>query len=187
MSPRANITSVEAIQEFRTNVLIFLSKARPALEEASGEVRRVRLWLETDRRPYWLQQFARRSEQLQEAEANLFSAKLSRVSQASAAQQAAVQKARNAAGEAEDKLKSIKRWQREYETRTDPLLKQLEKLDNLLALDVPNAVAYLNEVIDTLQKYSGMIAPTGSTETPPPPSGLDTSEAAVPGAGEEKS
>jgi hypothetical protein len=179
MSQRANITSVEVIQAFRTNLLIYLGKARPALDEASSEVMRVRLWLETERRPYWRQQFLIRSRKLEDAESALFSAKMSSFSEASAAQQNTVQKARQAAAEAEDKLKSIKHWERDYENRTDPLLKQLEKLGNVLALDVPNAVAYLNEVIDTLQKYSGMVAPAGDTAAAPA-SGPPPAETALP-------
>jgi hypothetical protein len=173
MAERANITSVDAIQAFRTNVIIFLSKARPALEEASSEVMRVRRWLEMERRPHWLKQYLLRTQRLEEAEANLFSAKMTS-SAASAMQQGAVQKARAAVGEAEDKLRSIKRWQRDYENRTDPLLKQLEKLENALSLDMPNAVAFLNDVVDTLQKYSSMVAPggdaagTASSETESP-------------------
>jgi hypothetical protein len=179
MPQRANITSVEAIQAFRTNLLIYLSKARPALDEAGSEVMRVRLWLETERRPYWRKEFLKRSQRLEEAESALFTSRMSNIEQASAAQQAAVQKARRGVAEAEDKLQSIKRWQRDYENRTDPLLKQLEKLGNVLSQDVPNATAYLNEVIDTLQKYSGM-APPSSDPATAPASGLESHEAGLP-------
>jgi len=91
MPQRANITSVEAIQAFRTNLLIYLGKARPALDEAGSEVMRVRLWLETERRPYWRKEFLNRSRRLEDAESALFSAKMSSFSEASAAQQASVQ------------------------------------------------------------------------------------------------
>jgi phage gpG-like protein len=167
MAQRANITSVEAIQEFRANLVIYLNKARPVLDEAASEVSRVRIWLETERRPYWVKQYLQRIQRLEEAEASLFSAKLSRFAQVSAAQQSAVQKARLAVGKAEEKIRSIKRWLRDYETRTSVLLKQLEKLDNVFSLDLTNAVAYLNELIDTLQKYAAMHAPAGETAPAP--------------------
>ena len=167
MAQRANITSLEAIQEFRANLVIFLNKARPALEEASSEVSRMRVWLETERRPYWTRQFLLRTQRLEEAEAGLFSAKLSKFSEVSAMQQAAVQKARAAVGEAEEKIRSIKRWTRDYETRTGMLLKQLEKLDNVFSLDLANGVAYLNELIDTLQKYASLRAPDGESASAP--------------------
>jgi hypothetical protein len=168
MAQRANITSLEAIQAFRTNLIIYLNKARPALEEAS-EVSRLRIWLETERRPYWTKQYLQRIQRLEEAEAALFSAKLSRFSEVSAAQQAAVQKARLAVGEAEEKIRSIKRWLRDYETRTSALLKQVEKLDNVFSLDLANGVAFLNELIDTLQKYASLAAPAGDIAAPPGP------------------
>ncbi len=161
MAQRANITSIDAIQAFRANLVIYVNKARPALEEAASEVSRLRVWLETERRPYWTKQYLLRMQRLEEAEAALFSAKLSRFSEVSAAQQAAVQKTRLAVSEAEEKIRSIKRWMRDYETRTGVLLKQLEKLDNVFSLDLANAVAYLNELIDTLQKYAALRAPAG--------------------------
>ncbi len=185
MSQRAKITSVEAIQAFRTKLLIYLSKARPALEEASSEVMRVRVWMEMEKRPYWMKQFLVRGQRLEEAESALFTARLSSLGKMSATQQATVQKARQAVAEAEEKLHGIGRWQRDYEKSTGPLLKQLEKLDNLLALDLPNAVAYLNEAIDTLQKYSDLDVPSGSINAPAP-SEPEPTETGVPEAGKEK-
>ncbi len=184
MSQRAKITSLEAIQTFRTKLLIYLSKARPALEEASSEVMRVRVWMEMEKRPYWMKQFLLRSQRLEEAESASFTARLSSLGKGnvSAAQQAAVQKARQAVAEAEEKVHGLGRWQRDYEKSTGPLLKQLEKLDNLLALDLPNAVAYLNEAIDTLQKYTDLEAPSGTINAPAP-SGTETG---MPEAGKEQ-
>ena len=187
MSQRAKITSLEAIQAFRTKLLIYLSKARPALEEASSEVMRVRVWLEMEKRPYWMKQFLVRGQRLEEAESALFTTKLSNMGKGgvSATQQAAVQKARAAVAEAEEKLHGLGRWQRDYDKSTGPLLKQLEKLDNLLALDLPNAVAYLNEAIDTLQKYADLDVPPGAVGGPAP-SGPEATETGVPEAGKEK-
>ncbi len=164
MSQRANVTSVDALKAFRANLLVYLSKARPALEEAGSEVMRVRNWLQNDQRAFWTAQLRRAARQLEEAEAALFGATLSKVQKVSAAQQAAVVKARRAVAEAEEKLRRLKQWDKEYENQTQPLLKRSEKLSNLLSVDVPNAVAHLSEVIDTLEKYSAIAAPD---ETPP--------------------
>jgi hypothetical protein len=164
MSQRAKITSLEA-----------------------SEVMRVRVWLEMEKRPYWMKQFLVRGQRLEEAESALFTTKLSNMGKGgvSATQQAAVQKARAAVAEAEEKLHGLGRWQRDYDKSTGPLLKQLEKLDNLLALDLPNAVAYLNEAIDTLQKYADLDVPPGAVGGPAP-SGPEATETGVPEAGKEK-
>jgi len=167
MPDRAKLTSLEAIQDFRTSLLVFLSKARPTLEEAANEVHRTRGWLDNDRRVFWESQLRRRRRKLEDAEAELFSQRLSKLQQVSMAQQAMVLKARREVEEAEEKLRVIKRWARDFENRTEPLLKQMEKLNNLLAVEVPNGSAYLAEIIDTIQKYADILAPDGSA---PPPS-----------------
>ena len=166
MPQRANITSVDAIQEFRTHLLVFLSKARPALDEAGGEVLRLRNWLQNEQRNYWDGLLRRRRRKLEEAEAALFGARLSTFQDVSAAQQAAVHKARREVNEAEEKLRTIKRWERDFENRTEPLLKQQEKLNNVLAMDVPNAASYLSEMVDTLLKYAGVVTPAGEGHVP---------------------
>src|ERR1051326_5682638 len=48
MPERAQVTSVEAIEAFRASLILFLSKARPTLEEVSGDVLRTKLWLQHD-------------------------------------------------------------------------------------------------------------------------------------------
>lgn len=166
MADRAKITSVDAIQAFRTELLVFLGKARPILDEATSDVTRMRAWLESDRRTYWDSRLRRRRRKLEEAEAALFSSKMSSFQETSAAAQAAVHRARREVGEAEEKLRTIRRWERDYENRTQPLLKQQEKLSSVLGQDVPNASALLAEIVDTLQKYAGIVAPPADTAVP---------------------
>jgi hypothetical protein len=162
MPQRANVTSFEAIKTFRSNLIGYMTKARPALEEVSSEVSRTRLWLQGDRRSYWEGEARRRARKLEEAKANLFSAKMSRMREASAAEQAALLKAKRALDEAEAKLRVIKQWDRDYENHTAPLVKQMEKLQTLLSGDLPIAVAYLTQMLDTLEAYASVAAPSES-------------------------
>jgi hypothetical protein len=50
MPQQAKITSVEALDAFRAALIIYLSKARPTLEEVSADVQRTRGWLEGEQR-----------------------------------------------------------------------------------------------------------------------------------------
>jgi hypothetical protein len=154
MPQRAHVTSVEAIEAFRTALLVFLSKARPALEEVSSDVLRVRLWVQNDQRAHWDREMKRRSRQLEDAQAALFSANMSNLRDVTAAEQAAVHRAKHAVADAEEKLRRVKLWDRDFENRTEPLLKQTEKLNSYLAVDVPNAIAYLTEAINKLADYA---------------------------------
>ena len=65
--------------------------------------------------------------------------------------------------EAEAKLRVIKQWDRDYENKTAPLVKQMEKLQTLLSGDLPLAVAYLTQMLDTLEAYATMAAPADAT------------------------
>src|SRR5437762_9047551 len=122
MTERAQITSVEAIESFRSGLIVYLSKARPTLEEISSEVVRTRLWLE-ERRRHWSNELRGRHKKLERAQAELFSAMLSNLQDVSAAQQMAVRRARAAVAEAEKKIAAIRKWDRDIENRSEPLIK----------------------------------------------------------------
>jgi hypothetical protein len=169
MPDRAHVTSVDALEAFRSSLIVYLSKARPTLEEVSTDVQRMRSWLEGEQRVYWENEFRRRSRALQEAQAALFSARLSRMSEASAAEQMAVQRTKRALEEAEGKLRVVKQWNRVFDNRVDPLVKQMEKLQTVLAHDMVQAVAYLAQAINTLKAYAEIARPAAA-ETPPPQS-----------------
>jgi hypothetical protein len=154
MEQRAQVTSIEAIESFRAAMIVFLSKARPALEEVCADVVRTRAWLQGEARSHWEGEMRRRKRELEEAQQELFSAKLSKLQQATALQEMAVTRARRAIQEAEAKLQVIKRWDRELENWTEPLVKQVEQLHGFLALDMVKAAAYLAQVVKTLDAYA---------------------------------
>ena len=74
--PVAHVTSTEAIAAFRASLIVYLSKARPVLEDACDEVSRTRQWLQFDRRPHWENQLRRRTRDLENAQQALYSARL---------------------------------------------------------------------------------------------------------------
>ena len=112
MPQRAHVTSVDAIDAFRSDLIVYLSKARPTLEEVSSDVLRMRLWLENDQRNYWDNQVRKRATLLEQAQAALCSSKISNLREASAAAQPAFHRARRALDEAEAKLRMVKKWSR---------------------------------------------------------------------------
>jgi hypothetical protein len=174
MPDRARVTSVEALEAFRASLIIYLSKARPALEEISSDVQRMRGWLETDQRSHWMNEVRRRSQVLQEAQQALFSAKLSTFREAGSVEQLMVHRAKRALDEADAKLRVVKQWNRVFDNQTAPLVKQMEKLHTVLTHDMVQAVAYLSQAINTLEAYADLAPPAatgpapGGSELPPP-------------------
>jgi hypothetical protein len=154
MATQAKITSVEAIELFRAALILFTSQARPALEEVSSEGVRMRLWLESDQRRFWENERRVRSRKLEEAQQKLFSARLSQFQESTSLQQMTVHRAQRAVRDAEEKLVRLKRWDRELENRSAPLLKEVEQLHSFLTAEMPKAVAYLAQVVRALDAYA---------------------------------
>ena len=167
MATRAHVTSVEAIKAFRSNLIVYISKARPTLEEVSADVARLRSWLDNDIRIRWQNELKRRLKKLEEAQNELFSAEISNLRDATAAERLAVNKAKRAVEEAEEKMRVIKKWDREFSNRVEPLARQLEKLHGVLSNTLPQAVAYLGETAKTLNDYANVAVPTTDTVSAP--------------------
>ncbi len=172
MPERAKVTSLEVIEDFRAKLIIYRDKASRVLDEVSDDVTRTRVWLESERPTYWQNQIRRLTRELETAQQELFSAQLSGLREASFGQQAAVQKARRAIQAAEEKAKTVKQWQRQFDTRVETPARQVEKLRHFLGHDVARAVAYLNEVVKNIAAYAELSPPTtpaappARTETP---------------------
>ena len=168
MAERAHVTSVDAIEAFRTTLVIYLSKARPVLEEVSSDILRLRMWLQNDQRMHWEGQVRRRAKILEQAQQALSSARMSRLHQGGTAEQMAVHKAKHALEEAEGKLKQLKYWNREFDGRVEPLVKQLQKLHTFLANDLVHAAAYLTQTVNTLAAYAEVAPPGVATPSAAP-------------------
>lgn len=166
MANQAQITSVEAIEAFRAQLVVYLAQMRPVLEEITSEVQRTRSWVEDDRRRFWLQEQRRCGRKLEEARQELFTATMSRMGDAAGAQQLAVQRAQRALRAVEEKLVAVKKWGREVDHLSAPLVKQMEQLHGFLTVEMERAVAYLDQAIRALDAYrdvgprSGASGPT---------------------------
>lgn len=153
MADYAEVTSIDAIAEFRTALLIYISKVRPLLDDSADEVFRTREWLRVGQRVYWENQVRSRTRALTDAQQALFSAELAKLRLPSSAELAAVHQAKRALTEAEEKLRIIKRVSTSFEREALPRLKQVENLRSVVATDLQGAVHYLDRIVSTLERY----------------------------------
>ncbi|HAB16677.1 MAG TPA: hypothetical protein PLX89_15560 [Verrucomicrobiota bacterium] len=160
MSERAQVSSIEAIESFRASLLTYLDAARPTLDEISGEVMRVRSWLDEDRLRFWEREVQRRNRLLREAQDALLSARMSHLREATDAEIVAVRKAKAALEEATERLRRVTKWCRDFDSRIAPLARQLDSLRNIFALEMPRAAASLTRTLDLLAEYAGQPPPS---------------------------
>jgi len=153
MATQAKVTSIDALEDFRASLIVFLNKTHSALDQSSDEIRRVRSWLQHDQRTHWEHELRRRARDLAQAEQELLSARMTKAVDNLARQQQAVNKARRALEEAQDKMRKIKLWIRDFDGLVDPLAKGLNSLRGYLDHDMPQGIAYLTEVQKIMDSY----------------------------------
>lgn len=154
MSSPAQVRSIDALVQWRARLILYLSKAKPLLDDTSSEVTRTREWIRQDRRVFWENEVRRRTRQLENAEQALFSARSAHLREATSAELAAVQRAKRLLAEAEEKVRVIKRWSLGFDEQAGPLLKQVEQLRGLVAGDLARGVDFLDRLIATLESYA---------------------------------
>lgn len=167
MPEQARITSVEAIEAFRADLLVYLDKARNVADEVGEEVSRTRAWLQDDRARHWAQQVKRRTMDLQERQQELFTAQLGK-RQNIQGELVAVRRAKQALEEAEGKVKAVKQWLRDYPVEVEPLARHAELLRHALVSDMGKAVVLLSQNIEALHAYVAVKPPTADVPSPAP-------------------
>ena len=154
MAEYANISSIDVLEAFRADLIQYIEKARVALEDAEGEVRRTRGWIDGDRSGHWMRQMKHRTKLLEIAEAELYNVTLTSPRDSHSVQKMAVARAKRAVDEAEEKLRVLKQWRQTYDNRVTPLLRQLDPMFFLVGQQLPKGVHALTEMIKTLQQYA---------------------------------
>jgi predicted HicB family RNase H-like nuclease len=169
MPGQAQITSVEALEAFRADLIVFTGQMRPVLDELASEMVHLKSWLQDEQRQFWENQIRLRRRRLEDAQAELFNARFSSLQTSASLHAATVQKAQRAVQEAEQKITLLKKWDRDLENLAEPHLKQLDQLQGFLATDMQRAVAYLTQVIQALAAYTDTAAGPAPDNTPTPP------------------
>ena len=165
MSEQAKVSSIDALEAFRADLIQYTDKARVALEDAEGQARRMRTWLDVDRSGHWTRQMKQRTHRLDQAEAELYNVNLTSPRDSHVVQKMAVARAKRDIEEAEEKLRKLKHWRQIFDNRVTPLLRQMDPMLFIVGQHLPKGVHALTEMIKTLQAYAEKLP---GTHTPPP-------------------
>lgn len=154
MAEQAKVSSIDALETFRAELVKYVEKARVALEDAEGEVRRTRTWLDVDRTTFWTREMKLRTKQLEMAEAEYYNARITRPTESHAFHKMAIAKAKRRVEEAEEKLRVLKHWRTQFDPRVTPLLRQLDPMFFMVMRHLPKGIHLLGESIKALQSYA---------------------------------
>jgi hypothetical protein len=165
ISSQASVQSIDGLKDLRTAFALFAEDAQAALGAVEMEIRRTIQWLQHDRRFFWQEQIKRRRELVSQAEAEVFRRKLGQASGSAPAyseQKEVLRKAEASLRDAERRAALVKKY--------EPVLQQAileyhaatRRITDIARGDVPRAVTLLERMIDSLEAYLRVAAPSGS-------------------------
>lgn len=163
MADQARISNLDAIETFRTAMVVFSSKARQSVEMAMDAVKKTRVWLNVEQPAFWAAQIKQRQKKLDQAQQELMSARMSEFVDAPTVQQMAVRKARAALEDAQAKLERTKAWARDYDRTVAPMERKLDAMRDYVDTDLAVATAHLVEIQKILQAYRETPMPVPSS------------------------
>ena len=178
MADRANVTSVEALENFRASLLVYIDKVGVTLDEIDDAVKRMRVWVQTEQPEFWRREIKRLARALEDAEQALFSSRLSASREPSAQERMNVNRYRRALRNADEKLKITKKWARNYDSIVEPLAKKLEVVRFMTTQRLPQGTEYLRQAANTLHSYAETTAAAQAAAQRPAPDSESSSASA---------
>ena len=173
---QAKVRSIDALQHWRSSLVVYHSKARRGLAQVTEEVKRMRHWLESEQMPFWKAQIRRLTRKMEQAQQELISARFSTLRATLTVHEQAVRKAKAAVQYAEEKLARTKIWCRNYDRVVEPLVRRLEGMQYFTEHEMPKAITLMEQLLRGLEGYaattltdpnaSGAPATDASTEAP---------------------
>jgi len=161
MSQFARVDSIDALKELRVALCNFAAQVKDGLGEADSQIQRTAIWLSNDRHNYWKGQVQKRAEHFARAKLALQQKKEQKTPlggrYSCVDEERAFSAARRRFEEAEQKLANVRRWTRKLEEETFAYQAAVQGLAQAVSLEIPNALAHLDNIMDALAAY---VSPT---------------------------
>jgi len=180
MSSSANVANIAAVRAVRQALRLFVEEVNSALITLDLEARRPIEWIEHDRTQYWPREMRKASDWVSEARLALQRCELTiDVDHRKTCydEKKQLEKAKRRLHLSEDKIRAVKRWRLEVRKEVEEFQVQVAKLQRYLETDFERAIAQLDRMAQSLEKYIEVSAPPSSDSVPPPSSSSDPSAA----------
>lgn len=162
MSTAANVESIQALSDFRAAVANFAEAANKLLDESDMELRRAAQWVTQDQPLYWRREVQKAIDavalarnELERAQQALLDGQRPTCFQQKKALEAARQRQRRA----EEKLEVTRQCAGRIQKHASEYASRMSQFRELLAADVPRAMALLGRMVQSLEAYASIEAP----------------------------
>src|SRR5687768_9449840 len=156
MGERANVDSIETLKNLRRTLVKFAEGANAALGDAESDVARMMTWLETEQLTRWQTQVRLRTDAVTQAKDKLREKQLYKgptgAPQSTVDEEKALKVAIRRLEEAEQKLANVKKYAHRVSREQHMFRGSVQRFATAVQVDVPNARARLDNMIDKLEQ-----------------------------------
>jgi hypothetical protein len=180
MNQSAHVASLQAIRDFRAALITFCDDARDALAMLDIEVRRGQQFIVEEQMQFWQRQIHVCGDAVQAAKSELDRARQMPVPGGHAScreERMALERAQMRVRTAYEKEELTRRWSRKVDHEVAEYNGRAMQLVSLLDGKMPQAVAFLDRVLDDLAAYLAVGGNTAGANVAPRRVALPTSEA----------
>jgi vacuolar-type H+-ATPase subunit I/STV1 len=158
---QANVRSLDALRDLRAALAVFADEILAALGGVDMEIRRTTRWLEEEQRLYWETEIKRRRERVSMARSDLSRKRMSQLNGSrDIEQKEALEEAERRLREAEARAQKVKRWVPILQQAVLEYRSTTRTLTDLVSGDLPRGLAQLDRVLDRLEAYLQVAAPS---------------------------
>ena len=165
MNGSAGVHSVAALEELKNVIAKFQTEGKEALAVTEMAVNRSLEWFQNDLLKQWQSEYRKREEAVTNARADLERCRMQSFGDRTpdcTDQKVALKKAQLRLEEAEQKIKAVKKWSRILEEEVGEYRGPAQELGNVIAGELPKAIADLNRMLLALEAYMSVQAPPGA-------------------------
>ena len=162
MNAPANVGSVEAVRDFRSDLLRFGEQSTDCLDSLYGQVHRMVDWLEHDRPAYWQQQVRRAYDRVAAARLGLQRCRMRQVGDhrpACVEEKQELTRAKARLEYSRKQVEVVRRCQRVVEEEANQFRGRCGQVETLLERDVPRMAGLLDRILVSLEAYVATAAP----------------------------
>ncbi len=162
MSSQIAVNSIDGLKDLRAAMAVYGEDTLGALGAVLTEVRRTNRWLQADGPAYWQDQIKRRREKVASAQAELFRKKLAK--NASMSEQVEnLKRAEAHLQDAEKRLVMTRKWATQFQHAVLEYQGSVRRLKTMASGEIPAGMNLLSRLIDALEAYLQVSAPTTSS------------------------
>ena len=182
MAESARVLATEAMAEAKAALAEFAQTVDRSLTEVDSDIQRLTQWLQHDRPAYWKREVRRRHDDVHKAKAEIARKELIRSPEPASVveERKALARARERLAEAERRQEATRRWGANFEREAMAYKGPAHELRDVVAVRIPAALSRITRMMESLEAYLSMSAPSGDPDAPPPDAaGVVTDESSI--------